>query len=132
MPIIAIIIAIVQSTTFSFKSVIDIISSPEQSVIASSVFHSNPNFIKQTEYKIAVAISIKGYCMLIFSLQKAHLPRKKIYDKTGILCQGFSLLLHLGHFDGGKAMFSFASERNITTLKKLPRQSPNIKVQKRV
>jgi len=75
--------------------------------------------------------SIIGYCRLIFSLQKAHLPLKKMYDKTGILCQGFSLCPHLGHLDGGKTILSPLIERKITTLKKLPRHNPKIQIQNR-
>jgi len=38
--------------------------------------------------------SIIGYCMEILLLQKAHFPPRNIHEKSGILCQGFSLVLH--------------------------------------
>lgn len=46
-----------------------------------------------------------------------------------MLCHHKSLLLHLGHFDGGKTILSFERVLRITTLKKLPKQSPKIQTQ---
>ena len=70
--------------------------------------------------------------MLIFSLQKAHLPLKKRYEITGILCHGFNLLPHFGHLDGGKTILSPLIERRITTLKKLPKHNPIINTHIRI
>ena len=49
-----------------------------------------------------------------------------------MLCHHKSLLLHLGHFDGGKTILSFERVLRITTLKKLPKQSPKIQTQNNI
>ena len=53
------------------------------------------------EVKRAVVVSITGYLLLIGCLQRAHFPLNKKYPAIGMLCQGFILLLQLGHADLG-------------------------------
>ena len=58
------------------------------------------------------------------SLQNWHFPLKKQYEIIGIFVYQFSLLLHLGHLDGGKTMLSPDNPLNATTFRKLPMQAP--------
>lgn len=60
------------------------------------------------------------------SLQNWHLPFKKQYEITGIFVYQFNLLLHFGHFEGGKTMLSPDRPLSATTFKKLPMQAPVI------
>lgn len=57
------------------------------------------------------------------SLQNWHFPLKKQYEIIGIFVYQFSLLLHLGHLDGGKTMLSPDNPLNATTFRKLPMQA---------
>lgn len=68
------------------------------------------------------------------SLQNWHFPLKKQYEIIGIFVYQFNLLLHFGHFEGGKTMLSPESPRSATTFKKLPIQAPvmNTKIAKTV
>ena len=72
----------------------------------------------------AVTISTIGYWMLMCSLQNAHFPFNKIYDKTGILWNHFSGVWHFGHFDAGNTIDSSLTVLSITTFKKLPIHKP--------
>ena len=92
------------------------------------VLKEYPNLIYAIKKRYPVNNSIIGYWIEIFSWQKAHLPFKKIYEKTGILCHHFSGVWHLGHFEAGKTIDSSLKALNITTFKKLPMQSPVIKI----
>lgn len=62
--------------------------------------------------------------MLMCSLQNAHFPPKNKYDKTGILCHHFNLLLQSGHLEGGRTIDSLLNALQITTFKKLPMHNP--------
>ena len=95
---------------------IENINRQEHKIIENNVCQVIPNFRNETIKKAIVTNSIIGYCMLIFSWQKAHLPRKNKYERTGILCQAFKRSPHLGHFEGGKTILSSANERKMTTL----------------
>ena len=50
--------------------------------------------------------SIIGYCVEISVLQNEHLPLKKIQEKMGILCQGFSVCKHVGQCEEPKTTLS--------------------------
>jgi hypothetical protein len=87
----------------------------------------NPYLQNTATNKHPVINSIIGYCILIFSWQKPHLPFKMIYERIGMLCHHFSLFPQFGHFDGGRTIDSPLKALSITTFKKLPITVPNIK-----
>lgn len=71
--------------------------------------------------------SISGYCSEILVLQKEHFPFKNIQEKRGILCQGFSGVLHAGQCEETKTTLSSFGRRKITTFKNEPISVPKIK-----
>ena len=55
---------------------------------------------------IALKSSTSGYWIEIGALQYAHSLPKNIYDKSGILCQGFSFVPHFGQCEAGNITLS--------------------------
>jgi hypothetical protein len=57
-------------------------------------------------------------------LHPLHLPRSASHENTGMFSYQGNAWPHRGHFERGRTMLSPAGTRAITTLRKLPMQSP--------